>query len=135
MEIKFDKISRLSQMQIDFQKRFNYLKIEFFKLKKDPDAKYTGKDILNNSLRIEEVSTEFNLEPVHINGLMKVGEVEKNFSEKLGLHVQIFRKSGKVWLSTFTTDQLTLDELNSEAREKEKIKSEKAEESDYHEQE
>ncbi len=135
MEISFNKSTKLSQIQTDFQKRFNYLKIEFFKPKKEEKAGYTASDVLNNWLRIEEVSSGIDSTPVLINGSMKVGEVEKIISEKLGLHVQIFRKSGKVWLITSSTDHLSLDELDKEARERDTIPRTTHEESDYHEQE
>ena len=135
MDINFNKSTKLSQLQIDFQKRFKFLKIEFFKEKKGPNPKYTAKDVLDNTLRIEETSSGTSDDQVHITGLMKVRDVEKNFSSKLGLYVQIFRKSGKVWLITSSTDHLTLDELNKEAAEKEIKLPNKREESDYHEQE
>lgn len=135
MEIKFDKSTRLSQLQADFGKRFNYLKIEFFKLKSGPQDSYKATDILKNTLNIGEVSSKVNMDTFHIDGLMRAGEVERKFSEKLGINVQIFRKSGKVWLITSSSDGLTLDELNAQAREKEEIKKEEKDENDYHEQE
>ena len=135
MDINFDKTTKLSQLQADFQKRFNFLKIEFFKEKSGVDPKYTAQDVLDNSFRIEEVSSGINNEPIHITGLMKVRDVEQNFSGKLGLYVQIFRKSGKVWLITSTTDHLSLDELDKEAKAKENPKSIKKDPPDYHEQE
>ncbi len=135
MDINFDKTTQLSRLQEDFQKRFNFLKIEFFKEKTEKVPKYTANDVLDTSHKIGDVSTGINQEPVHITGLMKVRDVEQNFSGKLGLYVQIFRKSGKVWLITSSTDHLTLDELNKEAREKEVAPKGNTEQTDYHEQE
>lgn len=135
MDINFDKSTQLSTLQHDFQKRFNYLKIEFFKEKKEKDPIYTASDVLDTSLKIEDASSGIHKEPIHITGLMKVRDVEQDFSSKLGLYVQIFRKSGKVWLITSSTDQLTLDEMNKEAREKETPPSEIKDDSDYHDQE
>jgi hypothetical protein len=48
---------------------------------------------------------------------MKVGELENLFAEKFGLYVQLFRKSGKVWLQTTTTDTWTLKEQSKLASE------------------
>ncbi|HNQ60955.1 MAG TPA: hypothetical protein PKJ62_01085 [Bacteroidia bacterium] len=135
MDIKFDKSTKLSKLQTDFQQRFNFLKIEFFREKSEPNAQYTAKDILPNTHSIGEVSSGLEAEPLHIGGGMKVRDVEKDFSEKLGLYVQIFRKSGKVWLITSSTDHLTLDQLDKEAKAKETQPDTNSETIDYHEQE
>lgn len=135
MDIVYTKETKLVDLQTAFQKRFNYLKIEFFRKKNEPNPKYTANDLLNSNSSLREVSNNLEILPLHITGLMKVRDVEIDFSEKLGLHVQIFRKSGKVWLITSSTDHLTLDEMNVESREKETPVSEENESSDYHEQE
>jgi hypothetical protein len=41
---------------------------------------------------------------------MPVREVERLLEEKFGLHTQIFRHSGSVWLQTTVSDKLTLDQ-------------------------
>ncbi len=135
MDITFEKSTHLKELQQSFNKRFNFLKLEFFKLKKGENQVYTANEVLSPQLRIGEVSSSFGKESMHITGLMKVGELEKNFSDKLGIHVQVFRKSGKVWLITSSSDELTLDELNRDAKEKEQRLAENNEETDYHEQE
>jgi len=135
MDITFDNKTPLKDLQESFKKRFNFLKIEFFKFKEGDDPAYTVNDLLNPELRIEDVSPTTGKVSLHITGLMKVGELERNFSEKLGIHVQVFRKSGKVWLITSSSDALTLDELNRDARERENKLAGNNEESDYHEQE
>ena len=43
---------------------------------------------------------------------MTVGDLEQRFQDVYGLSVQVFRKSGKVWLETTVTDNWTLDEQN-----------------------
>jgi len=135
MDITFDKSTKLSKLQSDFQQRFNFLKIEFFREKSESDSKYTANDVLPNTHSIEEVSSGMHKEPIHITGQMKVRDVENDFSEKLGLYVQIFRKSGKVWLITSSTDHLTLDQLDKEAKAKETQPDTTSETTDYHEQE
>ena len=54
---------------------------------------------------------------ININGLMKVAELESAFFVTFGLAVQVFRKSGKVWLQTTATDDWTLEEQNLKATE------------------
>ena len=45
---------------------------------------------------------------------MTVTELERQFRELYGLHVLVFRKSGKVWLETTVTDGWTLAEQNNQ---------------------
>lgn len=45
-----------------------------------------------------------------------VGEFEDMFFSKFGLCIQVFRKSGNVWLETNSTDDWTLEQQNEEGR-------------------
>ena len=51
---------------------------------------------------------------------MKVAELENAFAKSFGFAVQVFRKSGNVWLQTTATDDWTLEEQNLKATEIEK---------------
>ena len=64
---------------------------------------------------------------------MKVAELENDFSGQFGLQVQVFRKSGEVWLQTTKTDNWTLIEQNQAALEM-NAASAAPELEDYHEQ-
>ncbi|MDP4586726.1 MAG: hypothetical protein NWS86_00980 [Flavobacteriales bacterium] len=44
---------------------------------------------------------------------MTVEQVESIF-EKSGMHVQVFRQSGKLWLETTRTDDWALSRINTE---------------------
>lgn len=46
---------------------------------------------------------------------MTVSELEQHFADVYGLSVQVFRKSGEVWLETTTTDNWSLEKQNQEA--------------------
>lgn len=48
---------------------------------------------------------------------MTVNDLEQCFSDIFGLGVQVFRKSGKVWLETTVTDGWTLEEQNNQGKE------------------
>ncbi|HRH67029.1 MAG TPA: hypothetical protein PLU53_12075, partial [Bacteroidia bacterium] len=112
-----------------------FLRINFFKNKLKNQQEYSAADMIDASKRLTDISGEKEIQKLHINGLMTVSEIEKQGREKLGLHLEIFRKSGKVWLKTSSSDHWTLDEQNKEARESEHAPIEKPEENDYHEQE
>jgi hypothetical protein len=65
---------------------------------------------------------------------MKTFEVEKMVEETAGLHVQIFRKSGNVWLETTVSDHLTLDEQTEKAFSQEVYQQPIVDPLDYREQ-
>ncbi len=55
--------------------------------------------------------------------------------DKLHLHVQVFSKSGKSWLESVHSDDLSLQQLNDRAKERNTEIVEETEPTDYHEQE
>ena len=71
---------------------------------------------------------------IFIEENMPTWQVERLFESELGLHVQIFRKSGSIWLETSVTDDLTLDQQNAKGRASEKFQMPIAEPMDYREQ-
>jgi hypothetical protein len=50
-----------------------------------------------------------------------------------GLHVQVFRKSGNIWLETSVSDHLTLSEQQERARASEHVQQEFVDPMDYRE--
>ncbi|HNQ00544.1 MAG TPA: hypothetical protein PKK99_15890 [Bacteroidia bacterium] len=135
MNIELNSNTKIEEIQSEFSKRFPYLKINFFQTKFKPGIEVTPEDILPSFVLLKDVSGLKLNGSIHINGLMTVKELENQFRIQGGLHVEVFRKSGKIWLKTSASDQWTLDEQNKEARDSQlEIKTEK-EDSDYHEQE
>ena len=75
------------------------------------------------NMSLEKVRTIHNEGDIVIKPDMEVGVLEQIFESKYGIHVQIFRKSGDLWLETSATDNWTLQEQNltgSEMSEKSK---------------
>ncbi len=135
MEITITKDKTLKEIQKEFAKRFPFLKIEFYKQAHQEGKGSLKKNTLNNKLAIKQVQKNDSTGTIKIHGLLKVSELEKAFSKTFGLPVQVFRKSGKVWLQTTATDNLTLAEQNQMAKEKEVPSAQSSEPMDYHEQE
>ena len=54
---------------------------------------------------------------VEISEDMKVSDLEKLFKDNFKLAVQVFRKSGNLWLETTMTDNWTLLQQNNHVRE------------------
>jgi hypothetical protein len=118
MEIVIDKNKKIVSIQQEFQKRFPFLKIEFYKTVHSQGEGSPKENTLSSGLTIGEVQKKDASGTIKIQGLMTVAELEKAFTETFGLAVQVFRKSGNIWLQTTVTDNWTLAEQNQKAMEK-----------------
>src|SRR5687767_6437530 len=108
MKIKINDKKTIQSIQDEFNTIFPYLKLEFFS-KQHHEGEGIPKRYMKKSDR-----TLYECRTRHINGEleivpeMTVAELEENFSNTYGLSAQVFRKSGKVWLETVSTDGRTL---------------------------
>ena len=111
-----DKGQTISSVQRQFNKIFPYLKLEFFQ---QPPVAGIGnsknKMIVFDMylLKLQKVNYEGTID---FNGSTTVSELENEFARQFGLFVQVFRKSGKVWLETTATDNWTLEQQNEEGK-------------------
>ncbi len=107
----------IKTLQQEFNRGFPYLKIEFFSKKHKKGEGSQRKDLKKDNSKISDCRKSDNNGIITITGNEKVSEIEKIFQETFGLSVQIFRKSGRVWLETTSTDDWTLKKQNSQAEE------------------
>jgi hypothetical protein len=110
MTITDDKMLR--EIQRDFNGKFPYLKIEFYSGSHGQGEGSPVETRLNPELTLAEVRKIHNEGDMNIDGHLKVGTFESNFLEKYGLNVQVFRKSGNLWMQTTSTDGWTLSQQN-----------------------
>lgn len=111
-----DNRQHVTGIQKQFSNEFPFLKIEFFK---EPATDKKGIAKNRMYLSTEEPSTLKKINaPVNIqlSKNMTVVELEKLFETEAGLFVQVFRKSGNVWLETTATDDWTLNEQNEQGK-------------------
>lgn len=102
----------LKAIKDDFNKKFPYLKLEFYKTPHRQKEASHIEEQLDKNKTIGEVRTVHNEGEFRIDGQMKVSELEKIFRDTYGLNVQVFRRSGNLWLQTSKTDHWTLAEQN-----------------------
>jgi hypothetical protein len=113
-EIIVKKEDRISAVQQQFNRFFPFLKIEFFN-----QAPVSGFGNAKNKMIVDDRKMHL------INGFIHEGNIELNnntvvsafenkFESKCGLFIQVFRKSGNVWLETTATDNWTLKQQNDE---------------------
>jgi hypothetical protein len=111
-----DKI-KLQTIQEEFSKQFPFLKLEFYSGSHDANEGSMEADHLDAEKTIGEVRTIHNKGEIELNEEMAVADLEKDFFEKYGLNVQVFRKSKDLWLQTTKTDRWTLAEQNQRGAE------------------
>ena len=135
MKLHIHHNDKLENLQRSFNTEFPFLKLEFFTRPHDK-GKPTEKQFLVNSKRtIDSCNPKLKEATITIPTAMTVQELEKLFQEDLGLYVQVFRKSGKVWLETTATDNWSLFKQNEEGQELSVHGNNLSEElPDYHEQ-
>jgi hypothetical protein len=114
MKITINDKRKIFAIQEEFTQSFPYLKLEFFAKPHSEGGGSAKKIIRHNSKTLGECRTIHNSGRITITPQMTVTDLEQRFADVYGLGVQVFRKSGKVWLETTVTDSWTLKEQNAE---------------------
>lgn len=114
MKIIIDDQQTIANIRDSFNKRFPFLKLEFFSKRHNSGHPSSMKFLINPNATIKECRTIHHSGEITITPDMKVNELEQLFWNKYGLGVQVFRKSGASWLETILTDIWTLAEQNAE---------------------
>lgn len=102
----------LQETQNDFMALFPFLKIEFYSARHKAGEGSPVDDQLDLTMRIGDARRKKAEGEFRISPEMSAAELERLFSEKFGLNVQVFRRSGDIWLQTTTTDSWPLEEQN-----------------------
>src|SRR6188768_4176873 len=104
----------ISEIQEEFTRQFPFLKLEFFS-RPHKIGSLTAKRFLKTSLKtIGECRSIHEKGNITIDPEMTVADLEKQFRDLYGLNVQLFRKSGNLWLETSVTDIWTLQKQNDQ---------------------
>jgi hypothetical protein len=107
----------IKEIQTEFHQIFPGLKIVFYQVGHDDHEgsekgmEYTGEH------KLYEIRQGHAEGVIEIKPEMSVQQLEQGFEELFGLHVQIFRKSGTVWLQTINTDDWSLKKQNEKGME------------------
>lgn len=102
----------LTNIQKEFTTKFPGLKIEFYKEAHTIGEGSAAKTTLDSSTTVGAIRTIHTEGDLSIDGHLKVSTLETNLKERYGLNVQVFRKSGNIWIQTSATDDWTLAKQN-----------------------
>ena len=117
MNIIINDHRKIFAIQKEFNAMFPYLKLEYFSKPHKVGAPSSRKIMKHPSNTIGQCRVIHNKGTLTITPNMTVADLEQNFADVYSLSVQVFRKSGKVWLETIVTDGWTLEKQNSQGEE------------------
>lgn len=116
MKLRIAPNRLISDVQKDFNNAFPFLKIEFFQKRMQQPA-FTFQEMLPHNRRVVDGQTAITDGDIEISSTMTVKDLEEIFKEQFSLAVQVFRRSGNLWLETTMTDGWTLGLQNQHGKE------------------
>lgn len=102
-----DQEAAMKQIQQRFNEVYPFLKLEF--LNNGDKKTFITKNIVIQFRKNNPAKA-----PVNISGERTIADIQKDFEAKLNVPVQVFRKTGNVWIETSLTNDWTLEQQNKE---------------------
>lgn len=115
-ELLIDSHQTITGVQKQFNSAFPFLKIEFFSQAPLPGIGNPKNKMIVFDMKLSEFQNINKRGKIDITARTTVSDLEKYFASEFGLYIQVFRKSGKIWLETTATDNWTLNQQNEEGR-------------------
>jgi len=114
MKIGIHDTLKVSAIQEAFSHLFPYLKLEFYSRTHKDGAGSAVKFLKSEDAVLGDFRKTHTTGDLDIDSNMTVSDLEQAFGETYGVGVQVFRKSGNIWLQTTITDGWTLGKQNTE---------------------
>lgn len=116
---------KIKDIQRAFSQMFPALKVEFFSGQHAEGEGSPMKTRLDSGLTLSQVRSAHSEGDFVVRRDMSVGQFEREFFEQFGLNIQVFRRSGNIWMQTTATDSWTLEEQNRKGDDSERFFNEK----------
>jgi len=114
MEIIINDNRRITDIQKEFSNAYPFLKVEFFTVSHSKNKLSSLKNMIPNDRLLGSFRNKHNSGGIFIYDSKTVFEIEEEFATQFGLYVQVFRKSGSLWIETSLTDKWSVAFQNSE---------------------
>jgi hypothetical protein len=114
MKIEIKDTRLVTEIQKEFNSVFPYLKIEFFESPHKPKEALPKSKMYNANRAIGTCRRKHNEGMATVEGSYSVARFEQTMWDDFGLSVQVFRRSGNLWIETSLTDSWTLERQNKE---------------------
>jgi len=115
-ELVINNQQTITGVQKQFNNHFPFLKIEFFRQAPVSGIGNAKNKMIIYDMKLSDLQNVNKGGSINLSGKMTVTDLEKYFEKEFGLFIQVFRKSGKIWLETTATDNWTLDQQNEEGK-------------------
>lgn len=102
----------IRDIQHEFQGKFPGLKIEFYEAEHGDHQGSRAANQYDPSKVLRDIRQQHAEGDLVVYPEMTIAQLERNFEELFGLHVQVFRRSKSLWLQTISTDGWTLEKQN-----------------------
>ncbi len=113
--ISITKKQTIKSIQEAFSMIFSGLQIRFYQ-KEHALAEGSSKATEYATTKtLGEITPQLKEGKISLHDLQTVAQFEQMMETQFGLHVQVFRRSGDLWLQTTTSDYKTLKEQNEQA--------------------
>lgn len=103
--------ARVHDVQQQFHKLYPFLKIEFFNRTHAVEKLSSESDKISGDAYLKYYTRALPL-TVDASEAMTVADFESTFLQLTDLSIQVYRRSGKLWIQTSMTDEWTLQEQN-----------------------
>jgi hypothetical protein len=117
MQLRIAPTRLISEVQAEFNKAFPFLKLEFFQNKIFRQNNGEPAVRMAHNRKIGDCQASITDGEIEVTNELTVRELERKFKNELSLDVQVFRRSGTLWLQTTMTDGWTLEKQNEHGME------------------
>ncbi len=135
MDLQINNQTLLKDIHHAFQKEFPFLDLAFFSIPHETGEASPKNARLPLTLSVGEAGDAHKIGAFVLQKSFTVKALEDQFENQFGLHCQVLKRSGKLWLQSTTSDNKALETLNTEVENAHLEEPMPAEEVDYHEQE
>lgn len=116
MKIVIENGSLVYDVEKLFSNHYPYLKIELYRKPFNDNYFVVKKELLPPGLHLLQFLKKKGKTVINIDNNITVTELEDQFA-CIGINLEIFRKSGNVWVETSLTNNWTLQQQNKEGEE------------------
>ena len=112
MEIYISEEATIASIQNDFRDVYPSLSLAFYRQPHAYGETSPAGEKLPPETAIDDIRLMHPFGWINIDNSRTAAELEYDFRHKMGLNVQVLRRSGDLWLETTHTDKWTLHQLN-----------------------
>ena len=113
MEIQLNNLRTIAELQLDFNREFPFLKLEFVEPQRSGKAGVKPKTVPGHWKlgTFKKIAAE---KKITVAKTQTVRYLENELGSNLGVSVQVLRRCANSWIATTLTDLWTLEQQNRE---------------------